>query len=170
MTMVKIDGQNIEIISNNFGQEVVKYNGEEVSSKFSIMGATHIFTVSESGAAAIYEVKLKNSWHGMSVDIQIKKNGSVSYTGEISNIAGSIGWIIAISIFAVPYALNPSKDKHYAAMTAEFQKEHPIVSEFTPDSLFESMCKYNDYFFFSETKYENKTCTIGFFGKVIVKG
>ena len=168
MKLIKVDGNNIEVLNNGIGQETIKYNGEEVSKKFSLMGATHIFTVNEGGAAALYEAKLTNSWHGMSVSIQVKKNGNTVYSENIFSPSGVIGWVVSIAIFIMPIALNPSKEDHYAAMAAEYKKEHPIAAEFTPDAIFESLCKYEDHFFFSKTVSGNKTCTTGLFGKVML--
>lgn len=168
--VIQIEGQNIGISGGSTGTEVIRHNGVEVSRKFSLMGGTHVFTVNENGAPAIYEVSLKSAWHGMSYTASIKKNGNVVHTESIDNSATAI---VVSAIVALPFALaifgNPSEADHHAAIIEEYQRAHPVASAFTPNEIFEEECKYSSYLFFSETGNGRSSCSFGFFWNVSVE-
>ena len=62
------------------GREDVRYDGEVVSSKHSILGATHTFEVEESGEPVTYEVRLGMRWHGLAGWAHLKRNGELLFT------------------------------------------------------------------------------------------
>jgi len=64
-------GDNEISVHNNFwnGVETVRYNGEEVSSKFSWFGATHRFSAEEDGQVVDYDVEVGFTLNGVSVSI-----------------------------------------------------------------------------------------------------
>lgn len=81
MRTVVHNGHTIEIPGMTAtGREDVRYNGELVSSKYSILGARHEFEVQEDGAAVSYEVKLGMRWHGLTGWAYLKRNGELLFT------------------------------------------------------------------------------------------
>lgn len=81
--VVKYDGHNIEIKKNQLtGKETVCYDGKEMSSKFSIGGATHVFTVDEGNQNIQYEVEINIRWHGMSASTTVRRNGQIIFTDK----------------------------------------------------------------------------------------
>jgi len=97
--VIKIDGHNIGIYRSEMGKEVVRYDGVEVSSKFSMTGATHIFTVNEDGDPVIFEVVFKSPW--VSCSVSIKKNGKLVHAMREENLIGYIILIICAAIIAI---------------------------------------------------------------------
>ncbi len=81
MRTVIHNGHTIEIPGMNVtGREDVRYNGEIVSSKHSILGARHEFEVEEDGQNVQYEVKLGMRWHGLTGWAHLKRNGELLFT------------------------------------------------------------------------------------------
>ena len=78
MKTILSDGHKIEI--KGWGKEKVYYDGRLVSSKLSMTGATHVFTVNEEGQEVQYEVSLGTRWHGLSYWVEVRKNGKIIYT------------------------------------------------------------------------------------------
>ncbi|MEN0005068.1 MAG: hypothetical protein AAF798_13035, partial [Bacteroidota bacterium] len=68
MTLFHEDNQ-IEIHNSLLGQETVYYNGEEVSSKWSLFGKLHSFTVEENEELIEYKVTTLLHLHGVGFDI-----------------------------------------------------------------------------------------------------
>jgi hypothetical protein len=62
------------------GREDVRYDGQLVSSKHSILGATHEFEVDEGGEPVTYEVRLGMRWHGLAGWAHLKRNGELLFT------------------------------------------------------------------------------------------
>lgn len=62
------------------GKEKVWYDGELVSSKFSVTGATHLFSVIEDGKEIQYEVEIGLRWHSFSAWVTVRRNGIVIFT------------------------------------------------------------------------------------------
>jgi hypothetical protein len=60
----------------------VFYDGKEVSSKFSVAGATHSFTVKENNKEVQYDVDIDLKWHGCSVSTIIRRNGKIIYSDK----------------------------------------------------------------------------------------
>ena len=59
MITVAHNNHKIEVQEESFtGVEKVFYDGREVSSKRSVLGSTHVFTVNEEGASVQYEVEI----------------------------------------------------------------------------------------------------------------
>ncbi len=62
------------------GIEEVRYDGNIVSSKRSILGATHVFVVVEEGETVQYEVQIGTRWHGFSATCTIFRAGELLFT------------------------------------------------------------------------------------------
>jgi hypothetical protein len=81
--VISHNGQTIEIrVSSLTGKETVLYNGNEVSSKFSVMGTVHIFRTIESKEDVQYEVEIGSRWHGMSHWTIVRRNWQIIYTDK----------------------------------------------------------------------------------------
>jgi len=78
MKTVVYKGHKIEI--KGWGKEKVFYDGKEVSSKWSMMGATHIFRVAEDGEEVQYDVTIGMRWHGLSWWCEVRRKGEAIYT------------------------------------------------------------------------------------------
>lgn len=168
--VIQIAGHNIGISANNTGTEVIRYDGAEVSRKLSIMGATHVFTVSEAGSPVAFEVTLTMAWHGMSYTLVVKKNGIIVCSETIDNgTSGAMIWFLAL---VVPFVLaiigNPSEEAHHLAIIKEYQQTHPIASAFVPDAIFKEECKYESHILYSTTMNGLSNCSIGYFWSISV--
>ena len=62
------------------GLELVRYDGEVVSRKRSVLGSGHEFVVEEDGEPVHYEVKIGTRWHGCSATCTIRRNGDILFT------------------------------------------------------------------------------------------
>jgi len=81
MRTVIHNGHTIQIPGMTItGREDVRYNGELVSSKHSILGAYHEFEVEEDGESVTYEVKLGMRWHGCAGWAWLKRDGELLFT------------------------------------------------------------------------------------------
>ena len=75
------DGHRIEAPGSTLtGKEIVRYDGAIVSSKRSILGATHTFEVDEKGEPVQYEIAIGTRWHGFSATCTILRNGELLFT------------------------------------------------------------------------------------------
>ena len=75
---VVFKGHKIEI--EGFGKEKVFYDGKEVSSKWSMTGATHIFRVIEDEEEVQYEVMIGTRWHGLSFWCEVRRKAEIIFT------------------------------------------------------------------------------------------
>ena len=75
---VMYKGHKIEI--SNLAKEKVIYDEKEVSTKVTVAGGTHIFTVNEDGKPIQYEVTLGVRWHWMSNWHEVRRNGVLIFT------------------------------------------------------------------------------------------
>jgi hypothetical protein len=81
MKTVIANGHKIEIKGMGLtGVEKVFYDGYEVSSKFSMSGSTHVFTVTENGESIQYETRIGMQWHGLSWWCEVRRKGEIIYT------------------------------------------------------------------------------------------
>jgi len=81
MRTVVHDGHRIEIPGMSLSaKEEVRYDGEVVSSKRSLTGATHVFAVKENGEEVQYEVEIGTRWHGFSAWCTVRRNGRVIFS------------------------------------------------------------------------------------------
>lgn len=55
------EGNEIAVHNNLLGVETVKYNGEKMTSHFSLFGSTHNFSVLENNETANYQIKIAMS-------------------------------------------------------------------------------------------------------------
>lgn len=68
--MTIYQGENkIELHNSIWGKETIYVNNEEVSSKFSFFGTTHVFEVEESNEWIEYELKTGLGMYGVVVDM-----------------------------------------------------------------------------------------------------
>ena len=70
---ITLGDNKIELHNSSFGKETVKVNGEEVSSKHSILGTSHNFTISENGKSV--DCKLVTGYNGSGIYIDLFKDG-----------------------------------------------------------------------------------------------
>ena len=68
------NGNEISVHNNLWGVEKVKYNGQEMTSQFSVLGGVHHFEVTEDGENVEYEVRLKLSMI-VGVSFSVWRNG-----------------------------------------------------------------------------------------------
>jgi len=81
MKTIVCGGHKIEIPGMGLtGKEQVQYDGVVVSSKHSVFGATHVFSVKEDGEDAQYEVELGTRWHLFTSWAIVRRNGKVIYS------------------------------------------------------------------------------------------
>ena len=59
------------------GIEVVLYDGEPVSRKWSILGATHAFKAEENGREVGYCVEIGTRWLGFTATCRIMRDGEI---------------------------------------------------------------------------------------------
>lgn len=64
-----LDHVHLEFHNSVLGKETVYVNGQEVSSKISVLGTTHRFSVYENGQWVAYEMVSSASTWGIAVDI-----------------------------------------------------------------------------------------------------
>jgi len=62
------------------GLEIVRYDGNEVSRKRSVLGANHRFEVRERDENVEYEVRIGTRWHGFSATCMILRNGELLFS------------------------------------------------------------------------------------------
>ena len=68
-TTIYLEENKIEIFNSILGRETIKVNGEIVSSKFSITGAEHIFSITENGTITDCKLKLGFGFNGVVFDL-----------------------------------------------------------------------------------------------------
>ena len=73
------NGNEISIRYNFWAQEVIRYNGVEVSRKSSVFGATHWFEVQENRELIEYVIKLGINFGGTSMNVW--RNGEAIVKG-----------------------------------------------------------------------------------------
>ncbi len=78
MITVMHESHRIEV--KGWGKEIVYYDGQPVSAKWSMVGSTHVFRVKEEDKDVQYEVTLDTRWHGFSYWCEIRRNGQIIYT------------------------------------------------------------------------------------------
>jgi len=72
--IIEVSGMSLTAI------EQVKYNGKIVSSKRSMLGATHIFEIEEDKQTVQYEIEIGTRWHGMSSWCTVRREGRVIFS------------------------------------------------------------------------------------------
>jgi hypothetical protein len=78
---IAINGHKLEISSTSLtAKEVIKYDGNIVSDKRSVSGATHIFNVKENDEDVQYEVEIGFRWHMCSAWATVRRNGVVIFS------------------------------------------------------------------------------------------
>ena len=74
------NGHRIEAPGSTLtGLEQIRYNGDIVSSKRSILGTDHQFDATEEGVPVQYEVRIGTRWTGMAT-CRIYRNGELLYS------------------------------------------------------------------------------------------
>jgi len=61
-------------------KEVIRYDGQLVSSKHSMTGSTHVFSATEDNEDVQYEIQLGMRWHGFSAYAVVRRNGKIIFT------------------------------------------------------------------------------------------
>ena len=75
---------------------------------------------------------------------------------------------IALFIFIILFATNPSGDSHKTAINNEFKKENTIAGVLGVGRLAGALTTYNDYFLFSTTEIDGSIISFGILTKVFV--
>jgi len=78
--MLVVMHKNHKIEIKMLGKEKIFYDGKEVSNKWSVTGATHVFRVTEDGEDVQYDVKIGTRWHGFSWWCEVRRKGEIIYT------------------------------------------------------------------------------------------
>jgi len=86
-TTINLGDNKIEIFNSILGKETIKVNDEIISSKYSIFGAKHYFSIIENGIEVDCEINIGLSIHGIIYDLYIdnkpiivaNKNGCVMF-------------------------------------------------------------------------------------------
>ena len=74
------NGQRIDAPGSTFtGLEQIRYNGEVVSSKRSILGASHEFEAIEDGTPVTYLIQIGTRWSGMAT-CRMYRNGELLFS------------------------------------------------------------------------------------------
>lgn len=77
--------------------------------------------------------------------------------------------IVIALILTLAFFTNPSLQKHRGAIADRYAEENPITGALGVGTLISNVSvSYNNYFFFSTARLEDKTVSIGLFGKVFI--
>ncbi|WP_421775223.1 hypothetical protein [Gracilimonas sp.] len=101
-TTIHLGGNKIELFNSLLGKETVQVNGEIVSSKYSMLGAEHPFTIPEDGKEVNCTVQFGFSMNGVVFDLH--KEGSPIVESEKKGCAGL--FILFIIVFSVIFVLS----------------------------------------------------------------
>lgn len=83
MKAVVYGGHTIEIPGMSLtGKEEVRYDGKIVSTRHSIFGSTHIFSVQEDSENIHYVVHIGTRWHLFTTWAIVRRNGVVIYSDK----------------------------------------------------------------------------------------
>ena len=96
VTTITLGETKIEFHNTMFGKETIIVNDREVSSKKSISGTVHNFTVKESGEVAHYEFKTGLNLNGIAVSLYRNGNPVIE-----SPSRGKIGLWLILSVTGV---------------------------------------------------------------------
>jgi hypothetical protein len=66
---INLGPSSIEFHNSLVGKETIKVNGEIVSSRFSVAGMEHVFTVEEGGEDVVYKLKTGLGFLGLSINL-----------------------------------------------------------------------------------------------------
>lgn len=102
-TTIYLGNNKIELFNTLLGKETVKVNGEVVSSKYSMLGANHEFTLIEDGEQVPCNIKFGFGMNGIVFDLH--KAGEPVIESEKSGCMGLIAIILLIFIFTIALAL-----------------------------------------------------------------
>ncbi|MGN8226013.1 hypothetical protein [Gracilimonas sp. BCB1] len=101
-TTIHLGDNKIELHNTLLGKETVKVNGEVVSSKYSMLGAEHPFTIHEDGKDVNCNVQFGFSMNGVVFDLY--KDGSPIIESEKKGCAAM--FILFIIVFSVIFVLS----------------------------------------------------------------
>lgn len=83
MKTITHNNHTIEISNNGLtGKEVVKYDGQVMSEKRSMMGTVHTFRVEEESQSVQYEVEIGTRWHGFSSWTTVRRSGEIIFSDK----------------------------------------------------------------------------------------
>lgn len=81
MKTIVYNGHRIDAPGSTLtGLDVVRYDGNVVSSKRSVLGANHPFEMEENGETVQYLVSIGTRWHGFSATCKIFRNGELLFS------------------------------------------------------------------------------------------
>ena len=94
-TTIYLEENKIEIFNSIMGKETVKVNGEEVSSKFSIVGTEHNFQISENGNISDCKIVTGFGLNGVVIDLYKNEKPIIE-----SPKNGCLGFLLMVIIFS----------------------------------------------------------------------
>jgi hypothetical protein len=104
-TTIYYENNKIEIYNSLLGKETIKVNDQVVSSKYSIFGANHIFSLKENEALNHYQIQISLGINGVVYDLY--KNDKPIIESE----KGGCMTFIIISLFVVGVIIGLLKTK-----------------------------------------------------------
>lgn len=102
-TTIHLGTNKIELYNTLLGKETVKVNGEIVSSKYSMLGAEHVFTINEEGQQVNCTVQFGFGMNGIVFDLH--KAGQPVIESEKSGCMGFLILILIIFILTFVFGL-----------------------------------------------------------------
>ncbi|MFD2533073.1 hypothetical protein [Gracilimonas halophila] len=102
-TTIHLGTNKIELYNSLLGKETVKVNGETVSSKYSMLGAEHVFTINEEGQEVNCTVQFGFGMNGIVFDLH--KAGQPVIGSEKSGCLGLVLMMVIIFTITVAFAL-----------------------------------------------------------------
>jgi hypothetical protein len=105
-TTIYLDENKIEIFNSILGRETIKVNAEVVSSKYSITGAEHRFSITENGKPADCRLKMGFGFNGVVFDlyknqkpiVESPKNDFVKIIIALLVIGAVIGLVLGYAV------------------------------------------------------------------------
>jgi len=96
-TTIYLEDNKIEILNSILGKETIKVNGETVSSKYSIAGGEHIFSITEKGTIANCTIRMGFGLNGVVFDLT-KNNKPIVESPKNGNLILFMGAFFIVLI------------------------------------------------------------------------
>jgi hypothetical protein len=74
--------------------------------------------------------------------------------------------IVGLLLLILLAVTNPSLEKHQAAISAAFAREHKVAGALGVGFVYSTLFSYRDYIFFSLTRFEGEVRSVGVLGFV----
>jgi len=96
-TTIYLENNKIEILNSILGKETIKVNGETVSSKYSIAGGEHNFSITENGTIANCKIRMGLGFNGVVFDLY-KNNKPIVESTKNGNLILLMGLFFLVLI------------------------------------------------------------------------